>query len=84
MKTEARDTSFTSSNCAWQLKKQHTANDHRKGNLTENLILHAFTLLPALKIQCFYWLTAQQSECVCGKTLLGFFQTALFMIHDHM
>lgn len=43
------------------------ANNCRKGNLTEDLILHAFTLLPGLKIERFYWLRVQQSESLRGK-----------------
>lgn len=62
------------SNSGSQFEKRSTANDHRKTNLTEVLIQHAFKLLPALKIQCFYWLSDQQSESVWVKSVSAFFK----------
>lgn len=56
----------------------YVANDHTKGNLTEEFILHAFTLLPALQIQCFYWLTVRQSKSVWGSPS-GLLQKSLFL-----
>ena len=58
-------------------------NDLRKGNLGEDLILHASKLLPALKIECFYWLTAQQSESFRRKPTSAPFKHTSQLFHVH-